>query len=112
MFGLPKRDEDFFDKFNTLINENLASENLGVEWLSEKMNVSQSTLTRKIKKMLNTTPKNYIRSVRLAKAAEMLRDSHGNSITDICYATGFSSVSYFAKCFKEQYGKVPTEYAA
>jgi AraC-like DNA-binding protein len=40
----------------------------------------------------------------------MLRNSHGNNISEISYAVGFSNVSYFAKCFKEQYGVTPTEY--
>lgn len=73
--------------------------------------MSQSTLTRKIRKMLNTSPNNYIRIKRLTIAAKLLKDSHGNNISDIGYAVGFSSLSYFAKCFKEHYGMTPTEYS-
>lgn len=112
MFGLPKRDEEFFTKFDAVIRENLSNPDLNVEFLSEALCVSQSTLTRKIKKLLDTTPNNYVRTTRLAVAARMLKDSHGNNISEICYAVGFSSLSYFAKCFKEQYGKIPTEYAS
>lgn len=111
MFGLPKKDEEFFTKFDSLIRENLSNTELSVDWLSEHMNMSQSTLTRKIRKLLNTTPNYYIRSVRMSVAAGMLKNSHGNNISEICYAVGFSNLSYFAKCFKEQFGKIPSEYA-
>lgn len=112
IFGLPKKDEEFFSRFDSVIRDNLSNPELNVEFLSEALAVSQSTLTRKIKKLLDTTPNNYVRSIRLAVAAEMLRDSHGNNISEICYTVGFSSLSYFSKCFKEQYGKIPTDYAS
>ena len=110
-YGLPKRDTEFFEKFDSLIRENLSAPDLNVEWIAENLAMSPSTLTRKIKKLINTTPNNYIRSVRLSIAAEMLKNSDGNNVTDICYAVGFSNLSYFAKCFKNQYGKIPTEFS-
>lgn len=110
-FGLPRRDTEFFSKFDGLIRDNLSDTELNVEWLAENLGMSPSTLTRKIRKLINTTPNNYIRSVRLSIAAEMLKNSDGNNISDICYTVGFSNLSYFAKCFKGQYGKIPTEYA-
>lgn len=112
MLGLPKRDEEFIRAFDSCIKENMDNTELSNELLAKKLNMSQSTLIRKIRKLLNTSPSNYIRAKRLASAAVMLRNSHGNNITDICYACGFSNESYFAKCFKEQYGVTPSEYAA
>ena len=112
VFGLPRRDEEFFQKFDSTIRENLNNPDLSNEWLAEKMNMSQSTLIRKIRKMLDTSPNNYIRMVRLMVAADLLKDMHGNSISDVAYAVGFSSVAYFAKCFRERYGMTPTEYAS
>jgi signal transduction histidine kinase/ligand-binding sensor domain-containing protein/DNA-binding response OmpR family regulator len=111
LFGLPKRDEEFLTRFDKLIQDNLANSELSVEWIADNMNMSQSTLTRKIRKMLNTSPNNYIRIKRLTIAAKLLKDSHGNNISDIGYVVGFSSLSYFAKCFKEHYGMTPTEYS-
>lgn len=111
MFGLPKKDEEFFARFDTLVKENLDNSELSNDFLSERLNMSNSTLTRKIRKLLNTSPNNYIRVTRLSIAAQMLKDSHGNNISEISYAVGFSNVSYFAKCFKEQFGITPTEYA-
>lgn len=110
MFGLPKRDEEFFQTFDKVILENIANADLSNDFIADMLNMSQSTLIRKIRKLLNTSPSNYVRSKRLALAAKMLRDSHGNNVTDICYGVGFTSVSYFAKCFKEQYGVTPSEW--
>lgn len=112
LFGLPKRDEEFFRTFDSFIKENLGNSELSNEMIADKLCISQSTLIRKIRKMLNTSPSNYIRTKRLMSAAAMLKNSHGNNITEICYAAGFTSESYFAKCFREQYGVTPSEYAA
>lgn len=107
--GLPRKDEEFLEKFSSIIRENLGNAELSNEFLAEQMNMSQSTLVRKIRKLLNTSPNNYVRSMRIAAAAEMLKNSHGNNISEICYSVGFSNLSYFTKCFKEKYGKTPTE---
>ena len=109
MFGLPRKDEEFLEKFSSIIREHLGNADLSHEFLAEQMNMSQSTLVRKIRKLLNTSPNNYVRSMRIAAAAEMLKNSHGNNISEICYSVGFSNLSYFTKCFKEKYGKTPTE---
>ena len=109
--GLPKKDQDFLSEFDRVVRENLSNAQLSNEIIAEKMAVSPSTLVRRIRKLLDTSPNNYVRNLRLAVAAEMLRNPQGNNISEICYAVGFSNVSYFAKCFKEMYGKTPTVYA-
>ena len=109
--GLPKKDQDFLSEFDRVVRENLSNTQLSNEIIAEKMAVSPSTLVRRIRKLLDTSPNNYVRNLRLAVAAEMLRNPQGNNISEICYAVGFSNVSYFAKCFKEMYGKTPTVYA-
>ena len=110
MFGLPRKDEEFFGRFDALVRDNLDNSELSNDFLAEKLNMSASTLTRKIRKMLNTSPNKYIQATRISVAAAMLKDSHGNNVSEISYAVGFASVSYFAKCFKDQFGVTPTEY--
>ena len=95
----------------TVRRENLSNALLSNEIIAEKMAVSPSTLVRRIRRLLDTSPNNYVRNLRLVVAAEMLREPHGNNISEICYAVGFSNVSYFAKCFREMYGKTPTVFA-
>ncbi|MDE6094872.1 MAG: response regulator [Muribaculaceae bacterium] len=91
------------------ISENLDNEGLNVDFLAEKMNVSRATLYRKIKGTSDQSPNDFIRLVRLKKAAVLLRDKNLriNEISDMC---GFSSPSYFTKCFFRQFGKNPKEY--
>lgn len=108
--GLPKKDQDFLAEFDRIVRENLSNALLSNEIIAEKMAVSPSTLVRRIRRLLDTSPNNYVRNLRLVVASEMLRDPHGNNISEICYAVGFSNVSYFAKCFREMYGKTPTEF--
>ena len=112
MFGLQKWDSEFLAKLDSTIRENIANPELGNDFLAEKMSMSTSTLVRKIRKLLNTSPNNYIRNVRLVSAAEMLKQGEGANITDICYACGFSTVSYFSKCFKDKFGSTPSEFAS
>lgn len=110
-FGLQKRESDFIMMLDNLIKDNLTKRDLTTEWIAEKMNMSNSSLQRKMRKLMNTTMVNYVRTIRCSVAAEMVRHSEGNNITEICYAVGFSSPSYFTKCFKAQYGMTPSEYA-
>lgn len=112
IFGLPKKDEAFLAKFNQLIKDNISNDKMSNEFIAQELGMSLSTFTRKIKKLLNTSPNTYIKTLRLSVAAEMLKDSHGNNITDIGYSVGFSNVSYFTKCFKEQYGMTPSEWVS
>ena len=106
IFNLPDLSE-----FDGIVRENLSNPLLSNEIIADKMAVSPSTLVRRIRRLLETSPNNYVRNLRLAVAAEMLRDPQGNNISEICYTVGFSNVSYFAKCFREMFGKTPTAYA-
>ena len=112
IFGLPKRDEQLLAAFDKFVSDNIGDSDLSNEKIAEALCMSQSMLVRKIRKLLDTSPNNYIRVKRLNAAASMLKDSNGNNITEICYAVGFSNVSYFAKCFKDQFGMTPSEWAS
>ncbi|WP_143961263.1 two-component regulator propeller domain-containing protein [Litoribacter populi] len=102
-------DEQFLTKINQIILDNLSNEIFGVNELAEAMNTSQSSLLRKIKGISQLTPNEYIRLVRLKKAAEMLQ-AGTHTITEICSLVGFNSPSYFSKCFAKQFGELPKDY--
>ena len=107
----PVSDEDvrFIKDLERVIAENIADADFDNEQLAAKMCMSKSTLIRRTKKALATTPKDYILKKRLAFAAEMLTKSAGR-INEVCYAAGFNTPSYFAKCFRRVYGCLPSEY--
>lgn len=107
---LINRDEEFMRKLEKVVLENMCNPSFSNKQLEEMLYVGHSTLNRKMKSLLDTTPNDYIRSKRLALAAEMLTEG-GYRVNEICYAVGFNSPSYFAKCFKSLYGKLPAEWA-
>ena len=102
-------DEAFLEKVMTYIEENLSESNLNVEDLAKEVFMSRTTLYRKIKALTNQTIVEFIRSVKLKRAAQLL-ETGNYRITEVAYMTGFSEINYFRKCFKEQYEQTPTEY--
>lgn len=103
------RDEVFLEKFDSLIMENIANPDFTVKEMETRLGFSKSSFNRKVNSLLGISPNEYLRQRRLALAAEMLGRKNSR-VSDICYRVGFNSPSYFAKCFKEQYGVLPADY--
>ncbi|TKG95081.1 hybrid sensor histidine kinase/response regulator [Puteibacter caeruleilacunae] len=102
-------DNYFLNRLNKIINENMQSEDFTVEILASMAGISRSQLHRKLKNLTGSSATEYIRIIRLKHAAEMLVSSDYN-IDEISYLTGFTSHSYFSKCFKQLYQVSPKEY--
>lgn len=105
-----KSDEEFIRKLHTIVHENLDNSDFIVEDMAEHFNMSRASFYRKIKGFLNLTPNEYIRVERLKKAAQLLREKD-YKVNEICYMVGFSSPSYFSKCFQQQFGVLPKDFA-
>ena len=103
-------EDDFLERLNAIIIENMANEEFSVDFLAEKLNISRSGLYAKIRTLANVTPKEMIRIVRLKKAASLILENR-ISIADISYQTGFNTPSYFTKSFRMQFGMTPSEFA-
>ncbi|WP_256011241.1 hybrid sensor histidine kinase/response regulator transcription factor [Desertivirga xinjiangensis] len=104
-------DEKFLEKAMKHIEENISEPSLGVEELSRVVGMSKTTLYRKIKALTNQNTNEFIRSVRLNRAAQLLSQNKFN-ISEIAYQVGFTNQNYFRKCFKEQFGSTPSDYIA
>ncbi|MBQ6763044.1 MAG: response regulator [Bacteroidales bacterium] len=102
-------DNEFVRRITELIEENLSSENLDVVWLSENLHMSVSTLYRKMKSLLGISANEYIRKIRMRKAAEMLASGNFN-VSETAWNVGINSLIYFRQCFREEYGCSPSEY--
>ena len=76
---------------------------------ANEMAMSRAHLNRKLRGLLGQRTGEFIRTMRLKRAAELLRQKSG-SVSEVAYQVGFNHLSYFARCFKEQYGKLPHEY--
>ena len=101
-------DKEFIQKLFGYINDNLSDSNLSVELLASKLNLSRSQLYRKIKAITGQTVNELIRKIRLERAKQILENGKAN-VSEVCYKVGFSSPSYFTKCFKANFGILPTE---
>ena len=106
--GLSFIDQKLLDKAIQIIIDHLSDESFGVDELRKELGLSRSQLHRRLNKITGLSTSLFIRSVRLKKAFEILKE--GNlSVSEVAYSTGFSSPSYFNKCFHEQYGFPPGE---
>lgn len=100
-------DKDFVARFRALVEERLKDATLNVEDLGREMGMSRVQLYRKLKSLTNYSPNELLRQMRLNKAASLLSFS-GMTVAEVAYEVGFSSPSYFTKCYKEQFGEIPT----
>lgn len=105
---MTQKDREFVAKMQEVIAEQLADENFSIDTISEQMNMSRSNFYRKIKALSGMSPNDYLKTLRMNKAAELIMN--GARISEVAAQVGFTSSSYFAKCFKAQYGVLPKEY--
>ncbi|MDR1098420.1 MAG: response regulator [Tannerella sp.] len=108
--GMNKADEEFMQKIIHIIEENITDSDFSVERLAEHVFMSRSNLHRKIKALSELTSIDFIRLIRLKKAAELIQ-SGKYRIGEVCYLVGINSPSYFIKLFQKQFGMTPKEFA-
>ena len=102
-------DKSFMEKLRHLIDENLSNPNLSVEELGEQIGLSRVQLYRKTKALCGYSPNELLRIARLKRAASLLASTE-KTVAEITYEVGFSSPSYFTKCYKEYFGEIPTDF--
>ncbi len=101
-------DRGFYNHFYSFVSEHIGNANLDIQQLSEEFNMSRVQLYRKCKSITGLSPVELIRLIRLKAATQMLQDGN-KTISEIAYEVGFSSPSYFAKCYKDQFNESPTD---
>ena len=106
---LGKVEQQFINDFTHYVEKAIANPELNVDEIAEALGLSRSNLYRKIKSLTDYSPNELIRTIRV-KYAKQLLNSKAKSISEVAYEVGFSSPSYFAKCFKDFYNESPTEY--
>ena len=102
-------DERLLQRVLKVINERLSDTSLTGEKVAEEVGLSRVHLYRKLKELTNQSPRNYIRNIRLIKAAELLSQKK-MSIAEVAYKVGFASPDNFSALFKEMYGMTPKDY--
>jgi len=102
-------DERFLEHARKVIEKNIGDCNFDVNSFYPEMAMSRMQLFRKLKALVNQTPSELIRNLRLQRAVQLMRQNFGN-VAEITFEVGFNNLSYFAKCFKDKYGFLPSEY--
>ncbi|MGQ1784642.1 hybrid sensor histidine kinase/response regulator transcription factor [Saccharicrinis sp. GN24d3] len=101
-------DDEFIQKINSFIEENIMSSKLNKELLCSEFGISSSKLYRKIKELTDLSPNEMIRTVRLKKAFILLKNKD-NNVSEVAYEVGFSDPFYFSRCFRKQFGYPPSK---
>ena len=101
--------ELLMERIMRVINDNLSNPELNVEMLAAEVGLSRVHVHRKMKELTNQSARDFIRNTRLRQAAQLLQEKN-LGVSDVAYATGFSTLSYFSSQFKLTYGVSPKEY--
>jgi YesN/AraC family two-component response regulator len=107
--SITSEDEKFLCKTIAIIEEHINNFDFDVSILTDKMALSRVQLFRKLKALTDQSPSEFIRTIRLKRAAQLLDKGFGN-IAEVTYQVGFNNLSYFAKCFRELFGLSPSDY--
>jgi YesN/AraC family two-component response regulator len=102
-------DREFLKDLHEAIQKNLEDEDFNVEKLCKILYMGRTTLYRKVLALTGETPTDFIRTYRLKKGAELLKQN-STTVLEVAMAVGFSNSSYFAKCFKEKFHQLPSEF--
>lgn len=106
---LPDEDEVFLGKLIDIVEQKLGNPGFGVNELSLELGVSRPVLFKKIKSLTDQTPKKFINSFRLKRAAQLLSTSK-LGVAEVAYSVGFRDAKYFSRLFRDTYGEVPGRY--
>ena len=101
-------DSEFYQKFAEIVGKEMANPNLNVDAIAAALGISRVQMYRKLKALTNYSPTDLVRIMRLQRAATMLKTSRA-TVAEICFAVGFTSHSYFTKCYHEYFGESPSE---
>lgn len=108
--GISTMDEQFLRKAYEVAEKEMSDPEFGVTSFSTQMGLSRMQLHRKLKALTDQSATEFIKTIRLNKAAVLLK-SKSATAAEIAYDVGFSSPSYFSSCFKEHFGKTPSEHS-
>ena len=103
-----KKEDKFMNRFHEYIEQHMSDSGLGVETIGVELGLSRVQLYRKVKALTGQSPVELLRTIRLHKARRLLQES-AKSISEVAYEVGFTSPSYFTKCFRDEFGVSPSE---
>jgi signal transduction histidine kinase/ligand-binding sensor domain-containing protein/DNA-binding response OmpR family regulator len=109
MTNFSDKDKEFLDRIHLLIEQNMENEDFSVDTFARIAGMGRTVFYKKVKGMTGHSPNEYIRIIRMKKAAELLASTNLN-ISEVSYKVGIGDPFYFSKCFKAQFGKSPSQF--
>ncbi|MEQ8472594.1 MAG: two-component regulator propeller domain-containing protein [Marinoscillum sp.] len=103
-------DEKLLKRALEIVEENISNEFFNIQLFSSELGVSRTMLFTKVKAWTNLTPNDFIHSMRMKRAAQIL-EQNKVTVSEVSYQVGFTNPKYFSKCFQKYHGSTPTEYA-
>ena len=103
------RDKDFLDKLHDVIEKNLENAEFSMDEFAQALGMGRTVFYKKVKGITGHSPSEYLRIIRMKKAAELLINT-GLNVSEVSYRVGVNDPFYFSKCFKAQFGKTPSQY--
>ena len=103
-------DEQFLKKAIKIVEEHMEDSEFSVQDMVRHMGMSKTALYRKLKDITSLSTSDFIRTIRLQRARDLLEQGQYN-VSEACFEVGFNSVNYFIKCFKEKYGETPKQFS-
>ena len=104
-------DEEFLQRAINIVEENISKSDFDIDQFCREMAMSRSTLNRKLRALTDFSTNGFIRTLRLKRASQLLQEKNA-TVVEIAYEVGFNNPSYFAECFRTQFGASPSEYAS
>ena len=108
--GVSSMEQKFLKKAINAVANYISDSEFSVELFAKELSMSRVQLHRKLTALVGQSARDFIRTIRLKKAAQLLKKNSG-TVSEIAYDVGFSNPSHFSKCFREQFGKLPSEYS-
>ena len=102
-------DEEFLNKILQLLEDNISNSDFNVNQFASEIGMSTPIFYKKIKVLTGLTVNNFVKSIRLKRAVQLLNQNAGN-VSEIAYMVGFNDAKYFSKEFRKQYGKTPSNH--
>lgn len=107
--AVEEKDRSLMEQINELIEENILNPDLSVEDLMEHVQMKRTVFYKRLKALTGCSPNEYIRTIRMKKAADLLLKQQYN-ISEVCYKVGFTDPYYFSRCFKAHFGESPSSW--
>lgn len=104
------RDKEFADRLAAILEQNLARPEFSIDEFAQMMKLGRTVFYRKLRGVTGYSPNEYLRVVRMKKAAELLLSEDNLTVAEVSYKVGISDPFYFSKCFKAQFGVAPSVY--